>query len=79
MALNAYVQSSESATRISPFRLLTPFNYSAPDPLLPKEASLEFIAFAASAALVAGAAYDVVQEAFAVDNFAGKNVFLCNL
>ena len=42
-------------------------------------ASLDFVAFAAPAALVAGAAYDVVQEAFAFDEFARKDVLFRNL
>ena len=42
-------------------------------------ASLDVVAFAAPAALVAGAADDVVQEAFALDEFARKDVLFRNL
>ncbi len=41
--------------------------------------SLEAIAFAAAAAMVTGAAYDVVQEAFAVAEFSRKDVVFRNL
>jgi len=47
--------------------------------VLPCGAILDSVAFAAAAAVVAGAAYDVVQEAFVFDEFARQDVLFRDL